>query len=143
MQPCNCIAGERGLEKKIVLQEKGVVGWFVLQCEEYCKKKGFCIAIQSVYCKWERLEWLFKIVLQYIYCIADWKVALPEGDVVSQYKKCIVAEIWPRGLYCKRRLRVYCRNCIAIWCIVVKKGLGAENCIAIQLLYCKVVNSNR
>ena len=43
-------------KKKIVLQEMGVVGWFVLQCEEYCKKKGICIAIQSVYCKWERIE---------------------------------------------------------------------------------------
>ena len=62
-------------------------------------------------------------------------MAWPEGDVVSQYKKCIVAEIWLRGLYCKRRLRVYCRNCIAIWCIVAKKRLGAENCIAIHLLY--------
>ena len=42
-------------------------------------------------------------------------MALPEGDVVSQYKKCIVTEIWPRGLYCKRRLRVYLQeNCIAI-----------------------------
>ena len=40
-----------GWKKNFVLQEKGVVGWFVLQCEEYCKKKGFCIAIQSVYCK--------------------------------------------------------------------------------------------
>ena len=43
---------EKGLEKKnyiaIVMQEKGVVGWFVLQCEEYCKKKRICIAIQSV-----------------------------------------------------------------------------------------------
>ena len=63
-------------------------------------------------------------VLQYNYCIAGWKVAWPKGDVVSQYKKCIVVEIWPRGLYCKRRSRVYCRNCIAIWCIVAKKGLG-------------------
>ena len=24
------------------------------------------------------------------------------------------------------------------WCIVAKKGLGAENCIAIQLLYCNL-----
>ena len=62
---------------------KGVVGWFVLQGEEYCKKKGLCIALQSVYCKWEGLEWLLKkIVLQYNYCIAGWKVARPEGDVV-------------------------------------------------------------
>ena len=61
-----------GWKNKIVLQGKGVVGWFVLQCEEYCKKKGICIAIQSVYCKWERLEWLLKIVLQYNYCIAGW-----------------------------------------------------------------------
>ena len=92
---------------------KGVVGWFVLQGEEYCKKKGLCIAIQSVYCKWEGLEWLLKkIVLQYNYCIAGWKVAWPEGDVVSQYKKCIVTEIWPRGLCCKRRLRVYCRKIV-------------------------------
>ena len=60
------------------------------------------------------------------------------SHVVSQYKKCIVAEIWLRGLYCKRRLRVYCRNCIAIWCIMAKKGLGAENYIAIQLLYCNL-----
>ena len=49
LQPCNCIARERAEKKNciaIVLQEKGVVGWFVLQCEEYCKKKGICIAIQ-------------------------------------------------------------------------------------------------
>ena len=24
------------------------------------------------------------------------------------------------------------------WCIVAKKGLGAEDCIAIQLLYCNL-----
>ena len=97
------------VKKKSYIKKKKIwcrnLEWATAQL--YCKKKGFCIAIQSVYCKWERLEWLLKIVLQYNYCIASWKVALPEGDVVSQYKKCIVAEIWPRGLYCRRRLRVY------------------------------------
>ena len=62
----NCIA-----RFQLYCNLKGVVGWFVLQCEEYCKMKGLCIAIQSVYCKWEGLEWLLKknyIAIQLLYC---------------------------------------------------------------------------
>ena len=42
-------------------------------------------------------------------------------------------------------LKLYCnmvdlKGCFFVlqytWCIVAKKGLGAEDCIAIQLLYC-------
>ena len=58
-------------------------------------------------------------------------MAWPEGDVVSQYKKCIVAEIWPRGLYCKRRLRVYCRKIVLQY-----RDVQWKNCIAILVLYC-------
>ena len=105
---------ERGLEKKnyiaIVMQEKGVVGWFVLQCEEYCKKKGICIAIQSVYCKWERLEWLLKIVLQNNYCIAGWE-----------------AWLGTKKMYCNTR-----------YCIVTEAARSTDDCIAIQLLYCNL-----
>ena len=64
LQPCNCIAREKGAEI-----------WNGLLPNCIAKRKGFCIAIQLVYCKWERLEWLLKIVLQYNYCIAGWKVA--------------------------------------------------------------------
>ena len=50
---------------------------------------------------------------------------------MSQYKKCIVAEIWPRGLYCKMRLRVYCRKIVLQY-----RGVQWKNCIAILVLYC-------
>ena len=88
-----------------------------LSCEK--KKKKF--VLQPCNCIVRERAGKKKKILQYNYCIAGWKVAWPEGDVVSQYKKCIVAEIWPRGLYCKRRLRRYCRNCIAMgWhCIAI------------------------
>ena len=41
-----------GNEKKIMLEQK--LEWATAQV--YYKRKGFCIAIQSMYCKLERLE---------------------------------------------------------------------------------------
>ena len=47
-------------EKKNVGAE---TGWATAQ--SYCKRKGFCIAIQSMYCKLEGLDRL-SIVLQHV-----------------------------------------------------------------------------
>ena len=62
---------------------------------------------------------------------------------VLQYNNCIVTRAveWLK-LYCNMVGLKGLKGCFFVlqytWCIVAKKGLGAEDCIAIRLLYCNL-----
>ena len=125
-----CIA-TLGCWVQSVLQE-GAVARIVLQHNRlYCNGCAVArIVLQhnKVYCK--RVQWLE------LYCNTT---------------DCIVVGVQWLGLYCNTTnciaiLVLYCdlKGCffffffLYTWCIVAKKGHGAENCIAIQLLYCNL-----
>ena len=76
----------------------------------YCNMR--CIA------SWQSLNGWFCVVIQQLYCDKGCRVA----EIVLQYGGL-------EGLFFVLQYT---------WCSVAKKGLGAEDCIAIQLLYCNL-----
>ena len=86
-----------------------------------------------------------KLVVEPLYCNS--RIVLQLGCVVAgfvlQYNNCIVTRAveWLK-LYCNMVGLKGLKGCFFVlqytWCIVAKKGLGAEDCIAIQLLYCNL-----